>query len=159
MNQRETMRKKFIPVIILLLICILALTACSDNTRYASLSELSKAVEFNVVKPSAVPDGYKAAGYFSQGKNIAEIVYVNGDKQLIFVMTTSKKVECDLGPFEQTKTVQAGNVPFTMSLSDGLVNLAVAQVGEYNYAIYSKTGISEADATRMAKGLKIKKAQ
>jgi len=93
------MRKRIICVLMLLVICVLALTACSGNTRYASLPELSKAVQFDVVNPSAVPDGYTAAGYFSQGNNIAEIVYVKADTQLIFVMTTSKKVECDLGPF------------------------------------------------------------
>lgn len=149
------MRKKFISVFILFLVCALVLTACSGNTRYKNLAELSKAVEFTVVQPAVVPDGYTAAGYFANGKNIAEIVYVNGDKQLIFVMTTSKKVECDLAPFEETKDVKAGGTLFTLSLSGGLVHLAVAQAGVYNYAIYSKTGISESDATRMAEGLNI----
>jgi hypothetical protein len=149
------MRRKFIPVLILFLVCVLALTACSGNTRFASLDELSKNVQFTVLNPTVVPDGYTAAGYFAQGSNIAEIVYVNGDKQLIFVMTTSKKVESDIGTFEQTKNVQAGGVPFTMSLSGGLVHLAVAQVGVYNYAIYSKTGITEADAMSMAAGLNL----
>ncbi len=149
------MRKKWMPVLMLLLACMIALTACAGNTRYASLTELSKAVEFDVVSPGYVPDGYKAAGYFAQGKNIAQVVYVDGDKQLIFVMTTSKKVECDLGPFEKTKQVTAGGVQFTMSLTGGLVHLAVAQEGKYNYAIYSKTGISEEVATQIAQGLKI----
>ncbi|MEI6101852.1 MAG: DUF4367 domain-containing protein [Eubacteriales bacterium] len=112
-------------------------------------------MSFDVINPRYVPEGYTFTGYYAQGKNVAQIVYVKGNDQLIFVMTTSKKVESDLGPFEETKSVAAGNVTFSMSLTGGLVHLAVAHVGQYIYAIYTKSGISEDEATRMAQGLDI----
>ena len=151
------MSKKIFSVLICALLCVFLLTSCQSAApmQVGSLAELSQTVGFDVVNPMNIPDGYALAGYYAAGNNLAQIVYVNGENELIFAMTSLQKVECDLGGFDQTKSVDVGGVNFDLSLSGGSVHLAVAHAGGYSYAIYSKTGLSEDEITRMAGGLKL----
>lgn len=148
--------------IILIALCIIVsaslLTACGQTgtpVQYDSLSDLSKAVGFNVVNPQNVPEGYALAGYYAVGGNLAQIAYVNGENELIFAMTTQQKVECDLGTFDEIKTVDMNGVSLELSLSGGSVHLAAARAGGYTYAIYSRSGLTEEAITQMAGGLGI----
>jgi len=140
------------------LFCASILTACSqaaEPVQYDSLSELSDAVGFDVIDPTGMPDGYVLAGYYAVGGNLAQIVYVNGDKEIIFAMTTQKKVECEAGDFDETKTVSVDGVSFEYSLSGGSVRLAAARAGAYTYAIYAKNGLAEEEMRLAAIGLNL----
>ena len=150
------MSRKIWAIILCAILCAAMLTACSSDTKpvqYDSLSELSKVVGFDVADPMTLPEGYALAGYYAVGNDLAQIVYVNGDIELIIAKTTLQKVECDFGEFEETKAVDVNGVSFDFSLSGGTVRLAVARAGGFSYAIYSKTGLTEPEMTDVAKSL------
>lgn len=150
------MSKKIMMIALCIFLCASLLTACGQTgspVQYDSLSDLSKAVGFNVANPQNLPEGYALAGYYAVGGNLAQIAYVNGENELIFAMTTLQKVECDLGTFDETKTADVNGVSFELGLLDGSVHLAVARAGSYTYAIYSKSGLTEDAVTQMAGGL------
>jgi|GEM_PF-3635297 len=150
------MAKKILLIFICLLLLVSALTACSKPTepvQYDSLADLSKAVGFDVIDPSGMPEGYALAGYYSVGSKLAQIVYVNGDKELIFAMTPLKKVESEFGEFDETKDIGVNGVYFDFSYADGSVRLASARAGSYTYAIYAKAGLAEEEMKAAAVGL------
>ena len=150
------MRKKAFLILICVLFCASVLTACAQQEEpvgYDNIGELSDAVGFDVIEPSGMPEGYALAGYYAVGTGLAQILYVNGDKELIFAMTALKKVACETDEFEQTKTVGVNGVNFEYSLSGGSVRLATARVGDYTYAIYVKSGLSEEEMKQAVIGL------
>ena len=152
------MGKKIFLILISVLFCASILTACSQTAepvQYDSLAELSGAVGFDVINPAGMPEGYALAGYYAVGDNLAQIVYVNGNNELIFAMTTLKKVECEFGDFDETKTVGVNGVYFDYSISGGSVRLAAARVGDYTYAIYAKNGLTEDEMKQAAIGLNL----
>jgi len=152
------MGKKIFLILSCVLFCASILTACAQPAQpvqYDSLSELSDAVGFDVINPAGMPDVYVLAGYYAVGGNLAQIVYVNGDNELIFAMTTLKKVECEFGEFDETKTVGVKGVYFEYSLSGGSVRLAAARMGDFTYAIYAKNGLSEDQMKQAAIGLNL----
>jgi hypothetical protein len=150
------MSKKIFPVLCCILLLAFVFTACSkteEPVQYDSLSELSNAVGFDVVNPQSMPDGYALIGYYAVGGNLAQIAYVNGDKELIFAMTTLKKVECETGEFDQTETKDVNGIDFEYSMVGGSVVLAVARAGAYTYAIYARNGLTEEEMAQAAQGL------
>ena len=152
------MAKKAFVFIFCIVICAALLSACGqeeDPVQYDSLEELSGAVDFEVINPEGMPDGYVLAGYYAVGDDLAQIVYIYGDDELIFAMTTLKKVECSFNDFDETKIVNVGGIDYEYSLFEGNVHLAVAHAGEYTYAIYSKSGLSEEEMRQAVIGLKL----
>ena len=150
------MVKKSVLVLLSVLVVLSFLTACSkaeEPVLYDSLSELSDAVEFDVINPQGMPDGYALAGYYSVGRNLAQIVYVNGNEELIFAMTPLKEIECAMEGFDKTGTKDIGGVEFEYSYAGEAVLLAVARTNAFTYAIYSKNGLSEEQMTQAAQGL------
>ena len=146
--------------IILITLCVMVsaslLSACGQTAtpvQYDSLSDLSKAVGFQVVNPQNIPEGYALAGYYAVGENLAQIAYVDGENGLIFAMTTLQKVECDLGTFDETKTVDINGLNLVLSLAGGTIHLAFARSGGYTYAFYSRSGLTEEEVAQLAGGL------
>ncbi len=152
------MAKKVFVVLICVLICASLLSACKKEetpVHYDSLEELSDAVGFDVINPEGMPDGYVLAGYYAVGDHLAQVVYVRGNEELIFAMTTLKKVECDFDDFDETKTVNVGGIDYEYSLADGSVRLATARRGDYTYAVYAKNGLSEEEMRLAVIGLNL----
>lgn len=152
------MGKKILLVFVCVLICASLFQACSEPdqpVQYDSLSELSDAVGFDVINPAGMPEEYVLAGYYAVGSNLAQIVYVNGDSELIFAMTKLKKIESEFGDFDETKTVGVNGVYFEYSLSGGRVRFAAARAGEFTYAIFARDGLSEDQMKQAAVGLNL----
>ncbi len=152
------MGKKILLILISVLFCAGVLTSCSQPeapVQYDSLSELSDAVGFDVINPEGMPDEYVLVGYYAVGGNLAQIVYVNGDSELIFAMTKLKKVESAFGEFDETKTVGVNGVYFDYSLSGDSVRLAVARAENFTYAIFARDGLSEDQMKKAAVGLNL----
>lgn len=152
------MKNKIWALIAVLIICSLFLCACSSKisgelVRYDDIKSLSEAVGFQVRGPSVLPDGYALAGYFAVEDKIAEILFVRGEEEIIFVMTEAKDVQMESGICEEEKKIELGGNEFTFDITDGKVYLATTRKDGLTYAVYSNSGMSEEDMTHIAENM------
>lgn len=139
-------------------VCVLALAGCGAKIngtpqRYDDTKSLSTAVDFKVIQPGYIPEGYALAGYYAVENKIAEILYVSGEEELIFAMTKAKNVASDLGEFDSEQEYEFNGNTFTYSMRGGVVHLIVSNKNDMKYIIYSKNGIEVSQADAICKGM------
>ena len=149
---------KKILIVVLTVILIIFAAGCStkiDGTpqRYDDTRSLSAAVEFDVIQPGYIPEGYVLSGYYAVENKIAEILYINGEEELIFAMTKAKNVISDMGEFEKEQEYEFNGNKFVYSMNGDNVHLIVSYRNDMNYVVYSKSGLTTNQADAMCKGM------
>ena len=158
------MKKKYLGIIILTVMCIMVFSGCSEPisgepVAYDSADELSEAVGFEVLEPASLPEGYIKSGYFSLDDSVAEILYMSGANQIIYAMSKVKNIECDIEDYDEIVVTEIDGHKVELMLKDGYVLLGVMTKGEYTYSIYAPSGLSEGEFELIAKGFGNKPAE
>ena len=143
---------------VLCIIMSLAAAGCVQKisgtpVRYDNLDELSAVVGFDVIEPAVLPEGYVLAGYFAIEDKVAEVLYMNGDNELIYAMSSVKNIESDIADIDQVKTEEIAGKQFELSYKDGYILLAVTEQDGFTYTIYTQAGLSTGEFNLIAAGI------
>lgn len=121
-------------------------------TEYQNADEMAQAVGFEFRAPDTA-DGLPV-DYYQAMDGLAEIDYSDGVRSITLrkgTGTDDKSGDCNSYAEEGTLTV--GDHTLTVKGSDGIINLAVWNDGEYTYSISSADRLSEDAVTAIAEAM------
>lgn len=123
-------------------------------TEHETVENAKRALSFDPVIPTAVPDGYRLDYISTMSDNFIQLVYKNGENEFMYRMAKgTDDISGDYNVYKNIKTVDTGNLKVTVRGNDKM-NGAVWTDGTYSYAVYSSEGISESDALKLVSSIK-----
>lgn len=125
-------------------------------TSYESIDELQKALCFNAIVPSYLPDGYKIDDISAIGNDFMQIIYHDAnDNRLSYRMAKgSEDISGDYNVYDDTDTIAAGDYEVTIKGSGGKYNCALWNDGETAYSIGSSEGLGRDQMQDIAAGIR-----
>jgi hypothetical protein len=101
--------------------------------KYSTLDEARKAVGFNFLIPTALPDGYQMKDIKVINNSMAEIFYKKDDYKILYrTAKGNADISGDYNIYDKVKTITVGNIQVTIKGKSDSVNLAT----------WSKDGVS-----------------
>ncbi len=125
--------------------------------EYASLSELSEAVGFNVLEIRAIPFNLNEKIYSGTEDGLAQISYnIGGDKKLLFRQSKgSGDNSGDYNEYKNSKVVNNQDLEITLKGNDDeKYNLAIWETDDYSFSIRTDEALNESYFLDMINSLK-----
>jgi|GEM_PF-5275036 len=125
------------------------LGAQGSVTEYKTVSDLASSLDYSLMVPDVLPEGYSYALCVNQF-GMAQIIYKNGENEFKYYMEPAQEGEIDYSQYENTKTEDgitlAGN-------ADGWLEADTTD-GKFTYSFISDVPLKESDFINTAKSLK-----
>lgn len=123
-------------------------------TEYKTVDEAVSALTFSPMLPTAVPSDYKLDCISTLGSDFLQIVYKNGDKELMYrTAVGSEDISGDYNVYKNVKKVNIAGAEVTVREADGKYSI-IWNKGENAFALYSDGGLTEKDMTDIINNLK-----
>ena len=123
-------------------------------TEYKTVDEAVSALTFSPMLPTAVPSDYKLDYISALGSDFLQIVYKNGDKELMYrTAVGSEDISGDYNVYKNVKKVNIAGAEVTVREADGKYSI-IWNKGENAFALYSGGGLTEKDMTDIINNLK-----
>ena len=149
--------------VIMMLLTILSLAACSNSTDsdepdiigmpnpftdFDTLAEAEKQTGFYITLPDAIGSSDDKI-YRAMNDEMLEVIYVNGEDETgrIRKARGSEDISGDYNEYAETETVSAGGIDVLLKGDAGLVKLAVWTNDDYAYSVSVEAGLSADEMT------------
>ena len=123
-------------------------------TKYESVDEAKKALDFDAKLPSYIPAGYEFDYTSTMGKSFIQVSYKNGDNKIL--IRTAKEegdISGDSNVYKNEETVRIGEFSVKVRGNDG-VSCATWNDGEYAYSVYADKGHDIAEIEKIIGSIK-----
>ena len=126
-------------------------------TKHETVEDAKKALSFNAVLPTVIPDGYKLDYVSTMSDNFLQIVYKNGDKKIMYrIAKGSEDISGDYNVYynvyTDTSKVKIGDFDVTVRKSDKALSV-IWTSGDYTFALYAD-GVNEKEMTDIIASIK-----
>lgn len=113
-----------------------------------TLEKAEQLAGFEISLPEKMPEGFTQSAILAIENEMIEIDYVNGDyKVYIRKAVGNEDVSGDYNEYKEQNTIQIGNLTVTTKGSDGAINVAIWNDGDYTYAIGANMGVKGIDSS------------
>lgn len=121
--------------------------------EHETVEDAKKALSFNTVLPTVIPDGYKLDYVSTMSGDFLQIVYKNGDKEIMYrIAKGSEDISGDYNVYTDTSKVKIGDFDVTVRKSDKALSV-VWTSGDYTFALYAD-GVNEKEMTDIIASIK-----
>jgi hypothetical protein len=119
------------------------------------VDELKKAVPFELYVPGKLPAGYKADKTSVISRELAQIIYTDGNNRIIYREAKgAKDISGDYTPYEESNVVEIGDTKVVFKGSKSMINLATWIKDDYSYSLSFSTGIEKEAVISIIKSIK-----
>ncbi len=123
-------------------------------TKYETIDEALKAVNFNALYPANAPEGYEVSDIFVISGEMLQIVYKNADNEIMYrTQKGTEDISGDCNTFKSTQALKVGDITASVRTSDNGMSVIWTSNG-LTYSVYSDKALTNESISSIISSVK-----